>query len=151
LNAGNHTPGYLPSLPRGGRFAFLGMYFWGKLGYSDPSSASVSGTRVATDGRFRRSPTVRWKRKLSTKQNSKPPPNRTLEADVKSIIFAILILMGTACAQNDLLVASYLPEAPSTRKFWTTENKIEFSVLASLIAADAVTTQHGLNQGYREA
>jgi len=70
---------------------------------------------------------------------------------VKSIIFAILILMGSACAQNDLLVASYLPEAPSTRKFWNTENKIEFSVLASLIAADAVTTQHGLNQGYREA
>lgn len=44
-----------------------------------------------------------------------------------------------------------LPEAPSHRRYWTFENKVGFSILGSLIAADAITTQRGLSQGLREA
>ena len=44
-----------------------------------------------------------------------------------------------------------VPDAPSQRPFWTFENKLDFSVLAGLVAADAITTQRGLSQGYREA
>lgn len=43
-----------------------------------------------------------------------------------------------------------LPDAPSQHRFWTVENKVSVSVLAGLIAVDAVTTQRGLNQGLRE-
>jgi hypothetical protein len=44
-----------------------------------------------------------------------------------------------------------LPDAPSQRAFWTTENKVNVSILAGLVTADAITTQRGLNQGLREA
>ena len=43
-----------------------------------------------------------------------------------------------------------LPDAPSQQRFWTVENKVNVSVLAGLVAVDAVTTQRGLNQGLRE-
>lgn len=44
------------------------------------------------------------------------------------------------------------PDAPSPRQpFWTVENKVGFGILSGLIAADAITTQRGLNQGLHEA
>lgn len=47
--------------------------------------------------------------------------------------------------------SSALPDAPSQRPFWTVENKVNVSILAGLIAADAITTQRGLSEGFREA
>jgi hypothetical protein len=47
--------------------------------------------------------------------------------------------------------SSVVPDAPSTRKFWTLENKINFSIFTAELAADAITTQRGLNNGMREA
>ena len=44
-----------------------------------------------------------------------------------------------------------VPDAPSTRKFWTLENKVNFSIFAAELTADAITTQRGLNRGMREA
>jgi hypothetical protein len=49
------------------------------------------------------------------------------------------------------VVPSSVPDAPSTRKFWTLENKINFSIFAAELAADAITTQRGLDRGMREA
>jgi hypothetical protein len=46
--------------------------------------------------------------------------------------------------------SSAFPDAPSQRTFWTVENKMNVSILAGLVAADAITTQRGLNQGLRE-
>jgi hypothetical protein len=44
-----------------------------------------------------------------------------------------------------------VPDAPSARKFWTLENKINFSIFAGELTADAITTQRGLSRGMREA
>jgi hypothetical protein len=49
------------------------------------------------------------------------------------------------------VIPASVPDAPSTRKFWTFENKINFSIFAAELAADAVTTQRGLDRGMREA
>jgi Domain of unknown function (DUF5658) len=46
--------------------------------------------------------------------------------------------------------SSALPDAPSQRPFWTIDNKVNVSILAGLVAADAITTQRGLNEGLRE-
>jgi hypothetical protein len=67
-------------------------------------------------------------------------------------LLAIVLLSVTVHAQsftsnNDRA----LPDAPSQKPFWTTENKVDVSVLAGLVTADAITTQRGLNQGLREA
>ncbi|MGA9352410.1 MAG: DUF5658 family protein [Terriglobales bacterium] len=65
-----------------------------------------------------------------------------------------LILLVCAVAQGENFIASAgaVPAAPSQqRPFWTFENKVSFSALAGLVAADAFTTQRGLSQGYREA
>jgi len=70
---------------------------------------------------------------------------------VKSRLFVILLLAGAAQAQKNLLPSSSLPDAPDQQKFWTVENKIDFSILAGQISVDAVTTQQGLNNGFRES
>lgn len=44
-----------------------------------------------------------------------------------------------------------LPAAPGQKPFWTNGNQVNVSILAGLVAADAITTQRGLNQGLREA
>jgi hypothetical protein len=49
------------------------------------------------------------------------------------------------------VVPNAVPDAPSSRKFWTLENKVNFSIFAAELAADAITTQRGLNHGMREA
>ncbi|HXR15760.1 MAG TPA: hypothetical protein VN777_06065 [Terriglobales bacterium] len=70
---------------------------------------------------------------------------------MKSRLFVILLLAGAAQAQKNLLPSSSLPDAPDQQKFWTVENKIDFSILAGQISVDAVTTQQGLNNGFRES
>ena len=66
-------------------------------------------------------------------------------------LVSILLLCALARSENLASATAPLPEAPDRRPFWATEGKIEFGVLGSLVAADAITTQRGLSQGLREA
>lgn len=63
----------------------------------------------------------------------------------------ILLLGGSALAQNFAAPSSPLPNAPSHQRFWDLENKVSVGIFAGLIATDAFTTQRGLSHGYREA
>ena len=65
-------------------------------------------------------------------------------------LLSILLLSMAMRAQNFTASSSVLPDAPSQQPFWTVENKVNVGSLAGLIAADAITTQRGLNQGLRE-
>ena len=67
------------------------------------------------------------------------------------LLLSILLLSATMQAQNLTVDSFALPKAPSQHPFWTVENKVSVSLLAGLVAADAVTTQRGLNEGFREA
>jgi hypothetical protein len=69
---------------------------------------------------------------------------------MKSIFFTVLLLVGAAQAQQNFLATNSVPDAPSAQKFWNIENKIDFSILAGQITVDAITTQQGLNRGFRE-
>jgi len=69
---------------------------------------------------------------------------------MKSTLVLVLVLVGAAHVQQSFVAANPLPAAPTPQKFWSTENKIDFSILAGQIAVDAVTTQHGLDHGFRE-
>jgi Domain of unknown function (DUF5658) len=69
---------------------------------------------------------------------------------MKSAFFTVLLLVSAVQAQPNVLAPSFLPDAPSTQKFWSLENKVDFSILAGQITVDAITTQHGLNNGFRE-
>jgi hypothetical protein len=69
---------------------------------------------------------------------------------MKSAFFTVLLLVGAAQAQQNFLATNPLPSAPSTQKFWNLENKIDFSILAGQITVDAITTQQGLSNGFRE-
>jgi hypothetical protein len=67
-------------------------------------------------------------------------------------LFLSMVLLSTAMAAQSFMApsSSALPDAPSQRPFWTFENRVSVSILAGLVAADAFTTQRGLNQGFRE-
>jgi hypothetical protein len=65
-------------------------------------------------------------------------------------LLAFLLLVTAAQAQQFMAPSSVLPDAPS-HHFWTVETKINTGIFAGLIAADAISTQRGLSQGYREA
>jgi len=67
-------------------------------------------------------------------------------------LFSLLLLCATLHAESFVAAAASgpAPEAPSQRPFWTMHNKVGFGVLASLIAADAITTQRGLSEGMHE-
>jgi hypothetical protein len=67
-------------------------------------------------------------------------------------LFLSILLLSTAMHGQSLTASSKsaLPDAPSQRPFWTVENRVNVSILAGLVAADAFTTQRGLNQGLRE-
>jgi hypothetical protein len=65
-------------------------------------------------------------------------------------LLSILLLSGIMQAQNFMVSSFALPDAPSQHPFWTVENKVNVSILAGLVAADAITTQRGLNEGLRE-
>lgn len=67
------------------------------------------------------------------------------------LILTILLLAAAASAQDFVAPSSVLPDAPSHQRFWTFETKINAGILAGLVATDAVTTQRGLDRGFREA
>jgi hypothetical protein len=69
---------------------------------------------------------------------------------VKLAFLTVLLLVGAAQAQQNFLPTNPVPNGPGTPKFWSLENKIDFSILAGQITVDAITTQHGLNEGLRE-
>ncbi|MFY9559283.1 MAG: hypothetical protein WAQ52_03530 [Terriglobales bacterium] len=60
-------------------------------------------------------------------------------------VLALVLLTGySACAQQLTLPE---PDAPSHHKFLDRQNTVAFSLMAGLIAADAVTTQRLINSG----
>lgn len=67
-------------------------------------------------------------------------------------LFLSIVLLSTAMAAQTFMApsSSALRDAPSQHPFWTFENRVNVSILAGLVAADAFTTQRGLNQGLRE-
>jgi Domain of unknown function (DUF5658) len=69
---------------------------------------------------------------------------------MKSAFFTVLLLVSAVQAQPNVLAPTFVPDAPSAQKFWSLENKVDFSILAGQITVDAITTQHGLNNGFRE-
>jgi hypothetical protein len=69
---------------------------------------------------------------------------------MKSALLTVILLAVAANAQPNVLATNSVPDTPSTQKFWSLENKIDFSILAGQITVDAITTQHGLNNGFRE-
>ena len=69
---------------------------------------------------------------------------------MKIKFLAILLLIGIAEAQERLVATDHVPDAPGTRRFWSAENKIDLSIFAAQLAADAITTQRGLSEGFRE-
>ncbi len=69
---------------------------------------------------------------------------------VKFKLLATFLLISAAGAEQNPASAVHVPDAPSAQKFWSTENKIDFSIFAGQLAADAITTQRGLSQGLRE-
>ena len=70
---------------------------------------------------------------------------------MKLALMTVLLFVGAAQAQQNFLPTNPAPNAPSTPKFWSLENKIDFSILAGQITVDAITTQHGLSEGFRES
>ncbi len=72
-------------------------------------------------------------------------------SELMKYLLTILFLSAAMQAQNLAVSKFALPDAPSQqRPFWTGENKVSVSILAGLVAADAITTQRGLSEGYRE-
>src|SRR2546427_10640055 len=69
---------------------------------------------------------------------------------MKVKFLAILLLIGVSQAQERLVAGDRVPDAPSTRRFWSAENKIDLSIFAVQLTADAITTQRGLSEGFRE-
>jgi hypothetical protein len=66
-------------------------------------------------------------------------------------LLSILVLSALLQAQSfTASSSSTLPDAPSQQRFWTVENKVNVGIFVGLVAADAVTTQRGLNQGLSE-
>jgi hypothetical protein len=68
-------------------------------------------------------------------------------------LLSLLLLCTSLQAENFVTPAASgpAPDAPSQRPFLTMQNKVGFGLLASLIAADAITTQRGLSEGMSEA
>ena len=70
---------------------------------------------------------------------------------MKLTVVLILLLIGAAQAQQNFVAVNPVPDAPNPQKFWSKENRIDFSIFAGQITVDAITTQQGLNNGFREA
>lgn len=68
-------------------------------------------------------------------------------------VLVIIFLSLTMQAQSFTSNSSTGSPAPAAQAapFWTISNRVDTGILAGLIAVDAVTTQRGLSQGYREA
>lgn len=74
-------------------------------------------------------------------------------------LLVLLLLTVSAAAQNFVAPStslsgsslSSMPDAPSQHRFWTFETKMNTGIFAGLVAADAISTQRGLANGFREA
>jgi len=66
-------------------------------------------------------------------------------------LLAIFLLAVMAQGQTVVVTNAASPDASSQRPFWSLETKVSAGIFAGLVAADAITTQRGLNQGFREA
>src|SRR5580700_11640554 len=65
--------------------------------------------------------------------------------------FLFILLLSIAMRGQSLTVSSFaLSDAESQHPFWTVEKRVSVGILAGLVAADAITTQRGLNEGLRE-
>jgi Domain of unknown function (DUF5658) len=64
---------------------------------------------------------------------------------------AIFLLAAMAQGQNVVATKATFPDASSQHPFWSPEMKVSAGIFAGLVAADSITTQRGLNQGFREA
>src|SRR5438876_12443637 len=69
---------------------------------------------------------------------------------MKFKLMDIILLVGITSAQEKPEIGSQVPDAPTVHESWNTENKIDFSIFAGQLAADAITTQRGLSEGFRE-
>src|SRR5229473_442465 len=86
------------------------------------------------------------------KSTGRPETQNPMTRRFRSLaVVLFLAAIPAAKAQQRAAVTDYLPATPSTQQFWSTENKINFSILTGQVAVDAITTQRGLNQGLREA
>ena len=63
---------------------------------------------------------------------------------------AVGLFLPCAAKAQEFVTSQRLPDSPSAHKFWTLENKVNFSIYSGELAADAITTQMGLSQGMRE-
>lgn len=61
-----------------------------------------------------------------------------------------LIAFAPAAVQPVIAVKPFLPEAPTTHKFWDRENRMLFATTAALCAADFSVTHMNLSSGGRE-
>lgn len=66
-------------------------------------------------------------------------------------LVALVLLLQSPVKAQEFAVSQRLPDSPSAQKFWTLENKVNFSIFSAELAADAVTTQIGLSHGMSEA
>ncbi|MGA2980286.1 MAG: hypothetical protein ABSD76_11905 [Terriglobales bacterium] len=53
-------------------------------------------------------------------------------------LLPILLLGGAMQAQSFTASVYAIPDEPSPRPFWTVENKVDFGILAGLVAADGI-------------
>lgn len=69
-----------------------------------------------------------------------------------AVVLLVLALLLTfpAYAQEHFVATQNLPDTPSAQKFWTVQTKVDFAIFSAELAADAITTQQGLNRGMRE-
>lgn len=68
-------------------------------------------------------------------------------------LLSIVLLCTAAHAEAIPAATGTLPDSPSHffyRPFWTPENTLGFGILGSLFVADAITTQIGVNNGFKE-
>ena len=69
-------------------------------------------------------------------------------------VLSVLLLCAVAYAGAVPAATGQLPDTSNHsffyRPFWTAENTLGFEVLGGLFAADAITTQIGINKGLKE-
>jgi hypothetical protein len=76
-----------------------------------------------------------------------------LRGNMKSAVVllgVVLLLSFPTYAQEHFLATQNLPDAASAQTFWTVQTKVDFAIFSAELAADAITTQQGLNRGMRE-
>ena len=66
-------------------------------------------------------------------------------------LLAIFLLAAMAQGQTVVAANAASPDTSNQHPFWSLEMKVSAGIFAGLVAADAVTTQRGLSQGFREA